>query len=78
MAALTAQTQEGLEKVIRMSYVDICHTSNFAVCRNSFYHFLLLIFEAGTISHCSYLDLNDIRPGIASDGNFSSYLIGRS
>ena len=29
-------------------------------------------------SHCLDLDLNDIRPGIASDGNFSSYLIGRS
>ena len=28
--------------------------------------------------HCLNLDLNGKRPGITSDGNFSSYLIGRS
>ena len=30
------------------------------------------------LSHCLDLDLNGERPGIASDGNFNSYLIGRS
>ena len=30
------------------------------------------------ISHCLDLDLNGKRPGVTSDGNFSSYLIGRS
>ena len=29
-------------------------------------------------SHCLYLDLNGKRPGMTSDVNFSSYLIGRS
>ena len=29
-------------------------------------------------AHCLYLDLNGKRPGMTSDGNFSSYLIGRS
>ena len=29
-------------------------------------------------SHCLDLDLNGKRPGITSDGKFSSYLIGRS
>ena len=29
------------------------------------------------ISHCLDLDLHGKRPGITSDGNFSSYLIGR-
>ena len=28
--------------------------------------------------HCLDLDLNGKRPGVGSDGNFSSYLIGRS
>ena len=30
------------------------------------------------ISHCLDLDLHGKRPGVTSDGNFSSYLIGRS
>ena len=34
--------------------------------------------ETTALSHCLDLDLNGKRPGIASDGNFSSYLIGRS
>ena len=29
-------------------------------------------------SHCLDLDLNGKRPGITSDGNFSSYLIGKN
>ena len=29
-------------------------------------------------SHCLDLDLNGKRSGVTSDGNFSSYLIGRS
>ena len=29
-------------------------------------------------THYLYLDLNGKRPGMTSDGNFSSYLIGRS
>ena len=29
-------------------------------------------------THCLDLNLNGKRPGIASDGNFSLYLIGRS
>ena len=32
----------------------------------------------GPISQCLDLDLNGKRPGIASDGNFSSFLIDRS
>ena len=30
------------------------------------------------ITHCLDLDLNDKRPGITSDSNFSSHLIDRS
>jgi hypothetical protein len=30
------------------------------------------------VSHCLDLDLNGKRPGVTSDGNFSSYLIVRS
>ena len=29
-------------------------------------------------THCLDLNLNDIRPGVASDGNSRSYLISRS
>ena len=29
-------------------------------------------------SHCLDMDLNGKRPGVTSDGNSSSYLIGRS
>ena len=38
----------------------------------------VLILPNGTTSHCMDLDRNDKRPGVTSDGNFSSYLIGRS
>jgi hypothetical protein len=31
-----------------------------------------------TKSQCLDIDLNGKRPGVTSDGNFSSYLIGRS
>ena len=33
---------------------------------------------SGGPTHCLDLDLNDKRPGIASDGNFSTYLIVRN
>ena len=36
------------------------------------------IWSIWTKSHCLSLDLNGKRPGIVSDGNFSSYLIGRT
>jgi hypothetical protein len=35
-------------------------------------------FKVIATSHCLDLDLNGKRPGVTSDGNFSSYLIGRS
>ena len=35
-------------------------------------------FQIRISSHCLDLDLNDKRPGVSSDGNFSSYLIRRS
>ena len=39
---------------------------------------MILQISSGDNSHCLDLNLNGKRPGIASEGNFSSYLIRRS
>ena len=50
------------------------------ICRQNYLLFqlgFLLQCDLHSTSHCLYLDLNGKRPGITSDGNFSSYLIGK-
>ena len=39
---------------------------------------ILMPAQVSACSHCLDLDLNGKKPGITSNGNFSSYLIGRS
>ena len=61
-------------------YVDVVNIKSelFEESHTYFQEKLKNKFEIMTFSHCLYLDLNGKRPGMTSDGNFSSYLIGRS
>ena len=54
-----------------LTKLNIIHSCNHHKTRHSCMH------SAGN-THCLDLDLNGKRSGVTSDGNFSSYLIGRS
>ena len=62
--------------------VKKCLTGQRFICTKVTSYKIYILVESINLflgcSHCSDLNLNDKRPGVASDGNFSSFLIRRS
>ena len=82
MISISQKTRQTLEKkekdqsgAVRETYLQSFDPDSGIEARTT--NRLLLRFEFN-ITHCLDLDLNGKRPGVTSDGNFSSYLIGRS